>query len=204
MKGNNNTSEFIDVGLLVSSINEEYIEYIAKILKDYLLFFYVKPENVTKELLIEKTYDYIESFLIKNEKMPDKLLRMYCDDLYKKANSNIAKGSRAEQYLQKANILREKVRKEKKYSTQTISDVKDFSRICLCLISSPKNQDGKISNLDFAYDKLKITPIINMFKKGKGVFTLDDDYCYKAFSIVMMVLVHYSIKSDVSNTKEEI
>jgi len=201
MKGNNNTNEFVDLGLLISNINEEYIEYIAKVLKDYLLFFYVKPENVSKELLIEKTYDYIETFLIKSEKTPDKLLRMYCDDLYKKADNNITKGSRAEQYLQKANNIREKIRKEKEYGDQTISDIKDFSRICFCLLSSPKNQDGKISNLDFAYNELKITPIINMFKKGKGIFTSDDDHCYKAFSIVMMVLFHYSIKSDVVNTK---
>lgn len=198
MNGTSDTSKFIDLSLLISNINDEYIKFIVDILKEHLLFYHVKPEEVTKDMLIEKVYDYIETFIILQNKDVGGLPKAYCNVLFKAAEKDVVKNTRADQYLQKAENLKKAILKTKQYSKETIEHYKDFSRICFCLLSSPKDKDGKISEIDFLYDNVKIIPIVNAIKKEKGFFTLESEYCHKAFHIVMMVLLHYSIKSDIS------
>lgn len=132
------------------------------LLKKYISFHIVAPDNVTREILAEKLHDYFEKVQYKTHKKFDDLMKDYVTKLdnvvrpYVARTPNIKKGEpvvpRSRKYYEKATEIGK--------SIKSVQELLDYSRLMMCLYAAIiKSGKGTIDTLDFAVSSLEPTAI---------------------------------------------
>lgn len=136
---------------IFKEINDNYYVYLREITKNTVRFKVLSNEEITRNVYLEKLYDYLATVNVKNNIDADKkeYISVYMNSLYSLMNKNIAKKSREEKYILKAKKLMNQLKKD----PDNESVLKDFTRIFVSIYSS---QDNKFS-FDISLDRLNKT-----------------------------------------------
>ena len=92
---------------IFKEINDNYYVYLREITKNTVRFKVLSNEEITRNVYLEKLYDYLATVNVKNNIDADKkeYISVYMNSLYSLMNKNIAKKSREEKYILKAKKL---------------------------------------------------------------------------------------------------
>ena len=194
----------------VNSLQPDMYEQIkSTLIPEYLSFFIIPEDRITREILSEKLCDYFEKLELKTGKSFDKHVESYLKDLDsiverriektpqpKKNDSTPVVVPRARKYYEKAVSLK----KTRALSTSTLVD---YTRIMLCLyIAIVKNGFKEIGNFDFSSDCLKPMDIIDAMKNEqvkigkKPKFDIKDLYCSDTCTFILTIVIVYKILND--------
>ncbi len=176
--------------------------------KDYITFSFCSMNFVSREIFSEKLYDYFEKVEINTSKSFDKLLEKYMSNMDSLVSGKIAKAQkankknpnpivpRARKYYDKA----DERRKEKSFD-----NLIDFSRIMMCLYTAIiKNDKKEITDMNYSSDCLDIETIVDAMEKEQAVigkaakFNLKDFYDDDDFTFILLTVIYYYIKNNVS------
>lgn len=178
-------------------------------LGEYISLRVVTPEQVTKEILAEKLLDYFEKFQYKTGKKFEDLLKNYTSELDSLVEPHVAKAPqgkkkepmpRARKYYEKATEIRKTIK--------GFSELRDYSRLMLCLYAAIINNDGdKITNLNYSLDclypdaieaALKDEKESALFgkKNPKPRFDTSDPYSMDTSFFVIVLIMLYAMIGD--------
>lgn len=182
------------------------------LLREYIQFHIVEPENVTKTVLIEKLYDYFEKIQYKAGKKFEDLIKNYMAELDSLVEPHVAKTPQAKKnepapvtprsrkYYDKAAELRK--------SVKDIHDLIDYSRVMLCLYAAIiKSDEERITNFDFSLDcldpeaievalKKETESVLFGMKNPKPRFDTTDPYTTDRSFFIIVIILLYAIIGD--------
>ena len=129
----------------------------ALLIGDYIPFYFIKPEDVTVNILAEKTGDYFHKLEIKTGKSFDRRIDTYMKDLdtivapsiaktvqSKVGETTINEEPRSRKYYEKAVSF-------KSVKTPSVAELIDYTRIMMCLYTEIiNNPERPIINFDYA------------------------------------------------------
>ena len=162
--------EIIEV--LLNLKDESYSEFVD-FSKEVITFNYIEKDKVTKNIFIEKFYDYIETCYIKNNYDENDLAKVYVDYLSSAIALKVNKESREEIYLNKLKDLAKYIKKEKEID---ISSLEDFTRVFVALYCVQIKMDKE---LDFNLYKDRLDKTIKGLKESKtykNLFLKNQDF----------------------------
>jgi hypothetical protein len=162
--------EIIEV--LLNLKDESYSEFVD-FSKEVITFNYIEKDKVTKNIFIEKFYDYIETCYIKNNYDENDLAKVYVDYLSSAIALKVNKKSREEIYLNKLKDLAKYIKKEKEID---ISSLEDFTRVFVALYCVQIKMDKE---LDFNLYKDRLDKTIKGLKESKtykNLFLKNQDF----------------------------
>ena len=162
--------EIIEV--LLNLKDESYSEFVD-FSKEVITFNYIEKDKVTKNIFIEKFYDYIETCYIKNNYDENDLAKVYVDYLSSAIALKVNKKSREEIYLNKLKDLAKYIKKEKEID---ISSLEDFTRVFVALYCVQIKMDKE---LDFNLSKDRLDKTIKGLKESKtykNLFLKNQDF----------------------------
>ena len=189
---------FIDT--MVMSLEQNSFEELKNILvnEEYLCFSFIKPEEISKEVLSDKLCDYFEKVEIKTGKKFDKHLQIY----YKKLDELVSRFiPKSPQQKRNDDLLVSKTRATKYYEKafgminkkQEFTDfqILDYTRIMMCLeMAIIKKGIGMIENLEYSADCIEPIEILQAFRNKLGKI---DKYSSNACSLVIAGVLLYKI-----------
>lgn len=162
--------EIIEV--LLNLKDESYKEFV-NFSKEVITFNYIEKDEITKNIFIEKFYDYIETCYIKNNYDENDLAKVYVDYLSSAIALKVNKKSREEIYLNKLKDLAKYIKKEKEID---ISSLEDFTRVFVALYCVQIKMDKE---LDFNLSKDRLDKTIKGLKESKtykNLFLKNQDF----------------------------
>lgn len=187
-------------------LNDEYFKKLKELTGKIIKFRVLKDEQITKEIYLEKIYDYLYVVDFKNNINTSKneYLSVYVNALMGLIDSKkIVKGSRSEKYYKKAKSILDTIKSSEKIE----DDLKDFTRIFTSLfIAGLHNKE--ITNMDFilSYDHLleTIEEIKKMKKlkilrgKEESLVDLKDRYSKMTYVLFFYQLIYLSALSAIA------
>ena len=182
---------------IFKEINDNYFVYLKETTKNTIRFKVLSDEEITRNVYLEKLYDYLTTVNIKNNIDADKkeYISVYVNNLYSLMNKNIAKKSREEKYILKAKKLINQLKKD----PDNESLLKDYTRIFVSIYSSQGNR----FSFDISLDRLnKTIDGIKNEKENFFIFKVKDKiselnrYEKMQYIIVLMTLVYLAIISE--------
>ncbi len=187
-------------------LNDEYFKKLKELTGKIIKFRVLKDEQITKEIYLEKIYDYLYVVDFKNNINTSKneYLSVYVNALMGLIDSKkIVKGSRSEKYYKKAKSILDAIKSSEKIE----DDLKDFTRIFTSLfIAGLHNKE--ITNMDFilSYDHLLETiEEIKKMKKSKilrgkeeSLVDLKDRYSKMTYVLFFYQLIYLSALSAIA------
>ena len=174
-----------------------YYVYLREITKNTVRFKVLSNEEITRNVYLEKLYDYLATVNVKNNIDADKkeYISVYMNSLYSLMNKNIAKKSREEKYILKAKKLMNQLKKD----PDNESVLKDFTRIFVSIYSSQGNRfsfDISLDRLNKTIDGIKNEKENFFIFKGKDKISELNRYEKMQYIIVLMTLVYLAIISE--------
>ena len=168
-----------------------------EITKNTVRFKVLSNEEITRNVYLEKLYDYLATVNVKNNIDADKkeYISVYMNSLYSLMNKNIAKKSREEKYILKAKKLMNQLKKD----PDNESVLKDFTRIFVSIYSSQDNKfsfDISLDRLNKTIDGIKNEKENVFIFKGKDKISELNRYEKMQYIIVLMTLVYLAIISE--------
>ncbi len=182
---------------IFKEINDNYYVYLREITKNIVRFKVLSNEEITRNVYLEKLYDYLATVNVKNNIDADKkeYISVYMNSLYSLMNKNIAKKSREEKYILKAKKLMNQLKKD----PDNESVLKDFTRIFVSIYSSQDNKfsfDISLDRLNKTIDGIKNEKENFFIFKGKDKISELNRYEKMQYIIVLMTLVYLAIISE--------
>ena len=182
---------------IFKEINDNYYVYLREITKNTVRFKVLSNEEITRNVYLEKLYDYLATVNVKNNIDADKkeYISVYMNSLYSLMNKNIAKKSREEKYILKAKKLMNQLKKD----PDNESVLKDFTRIFVSIYSSQDNKfsfDISLDRLNKTIDGIKNEKENFFIFKGKDKISELNRYEKMQYIIVLMTLVYLAIISE--------
>ena len=182
------------------------------LLNDYLGFVFLKPEEVTKDVLAEKMSDYFEKVEIKTNKAFEKHLETYFTNLDSIVGSRIESTPKPKKNDQTPVVVpraRKYYDKAMQIKGQDINvrRLTNFTRLMMCLyVAIIKNNRHSINNLDYSADcivpadilkEMKNEDVVLLVKRvPKKKFDVSDCYGADACSLVITTILLYKIVND--------
>ena len=182
------------------------------LLREYIVFRAVTPENVSKEVLAEKLHDHLEKIQYKTGKKFEDLIKNYMAELDALVEPHVAKVPpvkknepapavpRSRKYYEKAAELRRTVK--------TVPELVDYTRLMLCLYAAIINsEEDRIRNLDFSLNCLdpdiietalkgETESVLFGMKNPKPRFDTSDPYTMDSCFFVIVIILLYAIIGD--------
>lgn len=182
---------------IFKEINDNYYVYLREITKNTVRFKVLSNEEITRNVYLEKLYDYLATVNVKNNIDADKkeYISVYMNSLYSLMNKNIAKKSREEKYILKAKKLMNQLKKD----PDNESVLKDFTRIFVSIYSSQDNKFSfyiSLDRLNKTIDGIKNEKENFFIFKGKDKISELNRYEKMQYIIVLMTLVYLAIISE--------
>ena len=183
---------------IFKEINDNYyVVYLREITKKTVRFKVLSNEEITRNVYLEKLYDYLTTVNIKNNIDADKkeYISVYVNNLYSLMNKNIEKKSREEKYILKAKKLMNQLKKD----PDDESLLKDYTRIFVSIYSSQGNRfsfDISLDRLNKTIDGIKNEKENFFIFKGKDKISELNRYEKMQYIIVLMTLVYLAILSE--------
>ena len=182
---------------IFKEINDNYYVYLREITKNTVRFKVLSNEEITRNVYLEKLYDYLATVNVNNNIDADKkeYISVYMNSLYSLMNKNIAKKSREEKYILKAKKLMNQLKKD----PDNESVLKDFTRIFVSIYSSQDNKfsfDISLDRLNKTIDGIKNEKENFFIFKGKDKISELNRYEKMQYIIVLMTLVYLAIISE--------
>lgn len=182
---------------IFKEINDNYYVYLREITKNTVRFKVLSNEEITRNVYLEKLYDYLATVNVKNNIDADKkeYISVYMNSLYSLMNKNIAKKSREEKYILKAKKLMNQLKKD----PDNESVLKDFTRIFVSIYSSQDNKfsfDISLDRLNKTIDGIKNEKENFFIFKGKDKISELNRYEKMQYIIILMTLVYLAIISE--------
>ena len=182
---------------IFKEINDNYYVYLREITKNTVRFKVLSNEEITRNVYLEKLYDYLATVNVKNNIDADKkeYISVYMNSLYSLMNKNIAKKSREEKYILKAKKLMNQLKKD----PDNESVLKEFTRIFVSIYSSQDNKfsfDISLDRLNKTIDGIKNEKENFFIFKGKDKISELNRYEKMQYIIVLMTLVYLAIISE--------
>ncbi len=182
------------------------------LLGEYIPLHVIAPENVTKDVMAEKVYDYFEKLQYKNNKKFEDHIKSFMATLDSLVEPHVAKVPqakknepapvvpRARKYYEKATGIRK--------SLETVSELIDYTRVMMCLYAMAiKSTDERISNFDFsifcldpvaieASLKAEKESVLFGMKNPKPRFDTTEPYTADTCFFVIAIVLLYTIIGD--------
>lgn len=182
---------------IFKEINDNYFVYLKETTKNTIRFKVLSDEEITRNVYLEKLYDYLTTVNIKNNIDADKkeYISVYVNNLYSLMNKNTAKKSREEKYILKAKKLMNQLKKD----PDNESLLKDYTRIFVSIYSSQGNRfsfDISLDRLNKTIDGIKNEKENFFIFKGKDKISELNRYEKMQYIIVLMTLVYLAILSE--------
>lgn len=182
---------------IFKEINDNYFVYLKETTKNTIRFKVLSDEEITRNVYLEKLYDYLTTVNIKNNIDADKkeYISVYVNNLYSLMNKNIVKKSREEKYILKAKKLMNQLKKD----PDNESLLKDYTRIFVSIYSSQGNRfsfDISLDRLNKTIDGIKNEKENFFIFKGKDKISELNRYEKMQYIIVLMTLVYLAIISE--------
>lgn len=182
---------------IFKEINDNYFVYLKETTKNTIRFKVLSDEEITRNVYLEKLYDYLTTVNIKNNIDADKkeYISVYVNNLYSLMNKNIVKKSREEKYILKAKKLMNQLKKD----PGNESLLKDYTRIFVSIYSSQGNRfsfDISLDRLNKTIDGIKNEKENFFIFKGKDKISELNRYEKMQYIIVLMTLVYLAIISE--------
>lgn len=186
------------------------------LLEKYISFHVMAPENVTKEILAEKLYDYFEKVQYKTRKKFDALMKDYVADLDDVVKPHVAKTPNAKKDEPEPAAPRSRKYYEKAIeigkSIKSVQELIDYSRLMMCLYAAIiKNGKETVDNLDFAVSSLDPAAIEAALRIEEEPvlfgttyrFDTSDPYTMDTCFFVITVIMLYTIIGNSGSHVEE-
>jgi len=161
----------IDFRKLVLELSDESFEQLKEYCSPYTWSFFVKQDEVTRLMQLEKIGDYLRPFEASAKLRDADLAKKYVDVLLQYIDNRTVpakKGEtpcKAEKYFKRAKALQQKV-SQCDDSDMLITILEDFSKIFLCMYSECMiNIEKQITTLDFHVSKLDFGALTEFFLK---------------------------------------
>ena len=182
---------------IFKEINDNYFVYLKETTKNTIRFKVLSDEEITRNVYLEKLYDYLTTVNIKNNIDADKkeYISVYVNNLYSLMNKNTAKKSREEKYILKAKKLMNQLKKD----PDNESLLKDYTRIFVSIYSSQGNRfsfDISLDRLNKTIDGIKNEKENFFIFKGKDKIIELNRHEKMQYIIVLMTLVYLAILSE--------
>lgn len=179
---------------------------------EYVSLHVIAPENVSKEILAEKIFDYFEKLQYKTNKKFEDHIKSFMSTLDSLVEPHVAKVPqvkknepapavpRARKYYEKATAIRK--------SLETVSELIDYTRVMMCLYAMAiKSTDERISNFDFsifcldpvaieASLKAEKESVLFGMKNPKPRFDTTEPYTADTCFFVIAIVLLYTIIGD--------
>ncbi len=142
---------------LIYELNDKYFETIKVVSNKIVKFRVISNNLVTKEIYLEKVYDYIDLVCLLNKLDVNKneYIKLYVDTLYNCLNIKTIKDSRADKYYCKFKKLKESISKN---NCKDIDDLRDYTRLFNCLyLEGLKDKEVKDFDFSISYERLSIS-----------------------------------------------
>lgn len=199
------------VGTL-SELNDRcFDELKERLIGEYFEFEFIDINQINKDILSEKIYDYFEKLQLKTDMKFYKFVQKYLsdwDDIVKRKvakEPQVKKGApqlpipRARKYYNRAINLKDS-------RNVSIKQVIDYSRIMMCLYIYIIDSDfEEISDFDYSSDCLNLDKIITAMKNKKAdginifdkrnAFNIEDLFCTDTSTFIITIIMFYCIKN---------
>lgn len=178
----------------------------------FISFWIINNKKITPEIFAEKLCDYFHTIEVKTDKSFNGYLTTYMNHIDAMTGAYIAKASekqksevasgynpRARRYYEKASVI-------KKEKAPSFIQLKDFSRIMMCLyMSGITAKEKPISAFNYSTKALNPRKIINAMKEEevtemfppvkKKRYNITDPYSIGSCMMVISIIMLWSLKS---------
>lgn len=175
---------------------------------EYLSFSIIDAEEITKEILAEKLCDYFEKLELKTGKAFEKHLDAYIGNIESIVGGKVAKAPQPKKkdatpvVVPRARKYYEKAMNVKNTRSITVRQLKDYTRIMMCLYAAIiKNNNKEIENLDYSVSCIDPDVIITsmkneqdmLLKLKKPKFDIKELYCSDTCTFIIAIIAIYAI-----------
>ena len=175
---------------------------------EYLSFSIIDAEEITKEILAEKLCDYFEKLELKTGKAFEKHLDAYIGNIEIIVGGKVAKAPQPKKkdatpvVVPRARKYYEKAMNVKNTRSITVRQLKDYTRIMMCLYAAIiKNNNKEIDNLDYSASCIDPDAIITsmkneqdmLLKLKKPKFDIKELYCSDTCTFIIAIIALYAI-----------
>ena len=189
---------------LFNDLDDQRFQQLQKLTENIILFRVIKQEDVTRDIFLEKLYDYIDIVNRENNINTRKMeyLTIYTKSLLSLVDKGIEKNSREEKNLLRAKEIEKGLRVK---DSDKVELLKDITRIFVCLYRKSK---GNAFSFKIYESDLEATANMlseekedkALFKKEKKLINEKDHYGEMQYVLVMFELIFLNI---LSNKPEE-
>lgn len=185
---------------LYKELDDQRFLQFRKMTEQIIFFRVIKDEDITRDIFLEKLYDYIDLVNRENHINTSKMeyLSIYSKTLLSLVEKGIEKNSREEKYLARAKDIEKQFKSKEGNKVELL---KDLTRIFVCLYRTAKGND-----FSFKIYETDLEKIVNMlsdekgdkslFRKGKKLINENDRYGEMQYVLVMFELIFLSILSE--------
>jgi len=171
----------IDYKNIVDDYSENSFELIKKYLQEYISCFCIDYSDMERSMFIEKLYEYVLSYEVKNNKKDSAIPELYVKELMSIISKLVMTpkkdepSCRAYLFLEKAQDIVTRIKK--KHSNNLLDDLEDISKIFICIYDEYlRNNKKKIEDIDFnihsdRFDYIKA----NLINKKSSIKTNDKE-----------------------------
>lgn len=195
-------------------INEDlFRELKERLLGEFFTFHIISEDDVTRQILLEKTCDYFEKIELKTGKNFEKQIDIFIADIDSVVGKRVAKEPqqhkndkvilpvpRARKYYEKAISIKN----DRKVSLKKLLD---YTRIMLCLYAEIiRNKYNQIDNVDLSISSIDFDSIMDSMKTEqtggaigigkKTKFDISDLYCSDTCSFIFLIIMYYYMKNN--------
>ena len=189
---------------LFNDLDDQRFQQFRKLTENTIVFRVLKEEEITRNIFLEKLYDYIDIVNRENNINTRKMeyLIIYAKSLLSLIDKGIEKNSREEKYLFRAKEIEKNLRAK---DSDKVELLKDFTRIFVCLYRKSK---GHVFSFKIYESDLEATANMlieekddrALFKKEKKLINENDHYGEMQYVLLMFELIFLNI---LSNKPEE-
>lgn len=189
---------------LFNDLDDQRFQQLQKLTENIIVFRVIKQEDVSRDIFLEKLYDYIDIVNRENNINTRKMeyLTIYAKSLLSLVDKGIEKNSREEKYLLRAKEIEKGLRVK---DSDKVELLKDITRIFVCLYRKSK---GNAFSFKIYESDLETTANMlseekedkALFKKEKKLINEKDHYGEMQYVLVMFELIFLNI---LSNKPEE-
>ncbi|MGM9941879.1 MAG: hypothetical protein ACI32N_07825 [Bulleidia sp.] len=184
---------------LYKELDEQRFIQFRKMTEQIIVFRVLKDEAITRDIFLEKLYDYIDIVNRENHINTRKMeyLTIYSKALLSLVEKGIEKNSRQEKYFSRAKEIENQLKSKEGNKVELL---KDLTRIFVCLYRTTKGNtfsfkiyEADLENtvkmlVDEKGDK-------SLFRKEKKLINENDRYGEMQYVLVMFELIFLSILS---------
>lgn len=185
---------------LYKELDDQRFLQFRKMTEQIIVFRVLKDEDITRNIFLEKLYDYIDIVNRENHINTGRMeyLSIYSKTLLFLVEKGIEKNSREEKYLARAKDIEKQFKSKEGNKVELL---KDLTRIFVCLYRTSKGND-----FSFKIYEADLENTVNMlidekgdkslFRKEKKLINENDRYGEMQYVLVMFELIFLSILSE--------